>query len=179
DQIEEGLPEDLRKQLAFAVRSARWSYGIFWSISTEQSGMLEWYDGYYNGEIKTRKTVQSAESNADQVGLQRSDQLRELYESLSVGEINHPSKRPTAALIPEDLSDAEWYFLVCMSFKFEIDQELPGKALTKNGPFWLCNAHRADTKVFSRTLLAKSAGIQTVVCFPHLGGVVELGTTKP
>ena len=47
---------------------------------------MEWGDGYYNGDIKTRKTIQSMELNADQMGFQRSEQLRELYESLSAGE---------------------------------------------------------------------------------------------
>lgn len=58
----------------------------------------------------------------DQLGLQRSDQLRELYESLLLGEARAQAKRPTAALSPEDLTDAEWYFLVCMSFVFNTDQ---------------------------------------------------------
>ncbi|EPS62317.1 hypothetical protein M569_12474, partial [Genlisea aurea] len=140
--------------------------------------VLRWYDGYYNGDIKTRKTVQSVESNADQLVFQRSDQLKELYVSLCNGETNHPAKRPTAALVPEDLSNAEWFFVICMSFEFEINQELPGRTFAKNEPIWLCNAHLAATKVFFRSLLAKVADIQTVVCFPHLGGVVELGTTK-
>lgn len=83
---------------------------------------LEWCEGYYNGDIKTRKTVQASEVNMDQLGLQRSDQLRELYESLSLGEARAQAKRPTAALSPEDLTDAEWYFLVCMSFVFNTDQ---------------------------------------------------------
>ncbi|XP_051136999.1 transcription factor GLABRA 3-like isoform X2 [Andrographis paniculata] len=173
------VPQDLRKQLALAVRSIQWSYAIFWSISSRKPGVLEWSDGYYNGEIKTRKTVQAAESDAsDQLGLQRSDQLRELYASLSLGETNPQAKRPTAALSPEDLTDAEWYFLVCMSFVFNPDQGLPGRTLVKNQTIWLCNAHRADTKVFARSLLAKSASIQTIVCFPHLDGVVELGTNE-
>lgn len=84
--------------------------------------VLEWGDGYYNGDIKTRKTVQATEMNPDQLGLQRSDQLRELYESLLQGETTPQSKRPTAALSPEDLTDAEWYFLVCMSFVFNVGQ---------------------------------------------------------
>lgn len=83
---------------------------------------LEWCEGYYNGDIKTRKTVQAGEVNMDQLGLQRSDQLRELYESLSLGETKPQAKRPTAALSPEDLTDAEWFFLVCMSFVFNTDQ---------------------------------------------------------
>ncbi|KAL2453947.1 Transcription factor GLABRA 3 [Abeliophyllum distichum] len=173
DQSQEEVPENLKKQLALAVRSIQWSYAIFWSISSKQPGVLKWGDGYYNGDIKTRKTVQAEELNADQLGLQRSEQLRELYASLSAGETSPQAKRPSAALSPEDLTDAEWYYLVCMSFVFNVGQGLPGRTLAKNQTVWLCNAHRADTKVFSRSLLAK-----TIVCFPHLGGVVELGVTE-
>jgi hypothetical protein len=83
---------------------------------------LKWGDGYYNGDIKTRKTIQSMELNADQLGLQRSEQLRDLYESLSAGEASPQARRPSVALSPEDLSDTEWYYLVCMSFMFDIGQ---------------------------------------------------------
>ncbi|XP_039062554.1 transcription factor EGL1-like [Hibiscus syriacus] len=96
----------LRKQLALAVRNIQWNYGIFWSISASQPGVLEWGDGYYNGDIRTRKTVQPLELKADQLGLQRSEQLRELYESLSAGEGSPQARRPSAALSPEDLTDA-------------------------------------------------------------------------
>ncbi|KAL6986257.1 endoglucanase 3 [Sarracenia purpurea var. burkii] len=128
-QNQEGEVENLRKQLAVAVRSIQWSYAIFWSISSAEPGMLEWGDGYYNGDIKTRKTIQAVEFNADQLGLQRSEQLRELYGSLSAGESSPQARRPSAALSPEDLTDTEWYYL-------------------------------------------------TVVCFPFLGGVIELGVTE-
>lgn len=171
----EGVPENLRKQLALAVKTIQWSYAIFWSNSSTQTGVLEWGDGYYNGDIKTRKTVQAAELNPDQ---KRTEQLRELYESLSAAENGLQSRRPSVALSPEDLTDTEWYFLVCMSFVFNIGQGLPGRTLANNQIIWLCNAQYADGKVFSRSLLAKSAAIQTVVCFPHLGGVVELGLTE-
>ncbi|KAJ4835498.1 hypothetical protein Tsubulata_015493 [Turnera subulata] len=167
------VPENLRKQLALAVTSIQWSYAIFWSLSSEQPGLLEWGDGYYNGDIKTRKTVQSIELNADQLGLQRSEQLRELYLSLSAGEASQEARRPSAALSPEDLTDAEWYYLVCMSFVFDIGQGLPGRTLANGRPTWMCNAHNADSKVFSRSLLAK-----TVVSFPFSRGVVELGVTE-
>ncbi|KAL8101889.1 hypothetical protein AgCh_033693 [Apium graveolens] len=139
---------------------------------------LEWDDGYYNGDIKTRKTVQAEELNADQLGLQRTEQLRELYESLLDAENNPQSARASAALSPEDLTDTEWYFLICMSFVFSIGQGLPGRSLAKNQTTWLGNANYADSKVFNRTLLAKSASIQTVVCFPYSDGVIELGTTE-
>jgi hypothetical protein len=72
---------------------------------------------YYNGDIKTRK-VEAMELKADKIGLQRSEQLRELYESLLEGETGLQATRSSPALSPEDLSDEEWYYLVCMSFVF-------------------------------------------------------------
>ncbi|CAN1271088.1 Truncated basic helix-loop-helix protein A, partial [Linum perenne] len=74
--------------------------------------------GYYNGSIKTRKTVQATEVTAEEASLQRSQQLKELYESLSAGESNQPAKRPCAALSPEDLTETEWFYLMCVSFSF-------------------------------------------------------------
>ncbi|KAK2984539.1 hypothetical protein RJ640_018917 [Escallonia rubra] len=150
--------QNLRKQLALAVKGIQWSYAIFWSISSRQPGVLEWGDGYYNGDIKTRKTTQAVEFDADHLGLQRTEQLRELYDSLSTAETNPQARRPSAALSPEDLTDAEW---------------LPGRTLANNKTIWLHNAHYADSKVFTRSLLAK-----TLVCFPCLGGVVELGISE-
>nr|WDQ29609.1 transcription factor MYC1 [Santalum album] len=175
---QEEVPQNLKNQLAVVVRSIQWSYAVFWSTSSRQPGVLEWGDGYYNGDIKTRKTVQAVELNAVQMNSQRSEQLRELYESLVVGETSPQARRPTAALSPEDLTDTEWFYLVCMSFVFNIGQGLPGRALANGQPIWVCNAPFADSKVFSRSLLAKSAAIQTVVCFPFLKGVLELGVTE-
>ncbi|KAE9605406.1 putative transcription factor MYC/MYB [Lupinus albus] len=175
----EKMQKSLSTQLAVAIRSIQWSYGIFWASSTTQEGILEWRDGYYNGDIKTRKTVQTMiESNADQIRLQRSEQLKELYKFILIGESDSQTKRPYASLSPEDLSDSEWYYLVCMSYVFNSKQSLPGKALESGETIWLCNAQHADNNVFSRSLLAKSASIQTVVCFPYLGGVIEIGTTE-
>ncbi|KAH1068110.1 hypothetical protein GLYMA_03G009500v4 [Glycine max] len=177
----EKMQKNLCTQLAVAVRSIQWSYGIFWSPSTTEERVLEWREGYYNGDIKTRKTVQATELEikADKIGLQRSEQLKELYKFLLAGEADHPqTKRPSVALAPEDLSDLEWYYLVCMSFVFNHNQSLPGRALEIGDTVWLCNAQHADSKVFSRSLLAKSATIQTVVCFPYQKGVIEIGTTE-
>jgi len=86
--------------------------------------VLEWREGYYNGDIKTRKTVQAMEleMKGDKIGLQRSEQLKELYKFLLAGEAEPHTKRPSAALAPEDLSDLEWYYLVCMSFVFSHNQ---------------------------------------------------------
>ncbi|CAL9094620.1 unnamed protein product [Musa textilis] len=152
---EELLARHIRKQLAAIVTKIQWSYAFFWSTSTTQPGVLEWCGGFYNGQIKTRKTIQLRELEADQMSLQRSEQLRDLYESLSSGNSNQQMRRACAALSPEDLTDAEWYYLICMSFAFNIGQGLPGKAFVDNQHIWLNGAQFADCKIFSRSLLAK------------------------
>uniref|UniRef100_A0ACD5V2R5 Uncharacterized protein n=2 Tax=Avena sativa TaxID=4498 RepID=A0ACD5V2R5_AVESA len=163
-------------QLAAAVRSINWTYAIFWSFSTSRPGFLTWKDGFYNGEVKTRKITNSRELTADQLVLQRSEQLRELYQSLLSGECDHRARRPAASLSPEDLGDAEWYYTVCMTYAFRPGQGLPGKSFASSEYVWLCNAQFADTKTFQRALIAKTASIQTVACIPFMGGVLELGT---
>ncbi|XP_051218685.1 anthocyanin regulatory R-S protein [Lolium perenne] len=181
NQEEPTLPSPGKRfsnQLAAAVRSINWTYAIFWSVSTSRPGALTWKDGFYNGEIKTRKITNSTDLTADQLVLERSEQLRELYESLLSGECDHRAKRPAASLSPEDLGDAEWYYTVCMTYAFRPGQGLPGKSFASNEPIWLCNAHFADTKIFQRALLAKTASIQTVACIPFMGGVLELGTAQ-
>ncbi|KAK4746038.1 hypothetical protein SAY87_012350 [Trapa incisa] len=140
--------------------------------------MLEWGDGYYNGDIKIRKTAQAVDFNADELGLQRSEQLRELYKWLSTAESSQ-LRRPSGALSPEDLSDTEWYYLVCMSFCFHIGQGLPGRTLSTGQSTWHCDLPYADCSIFCRSLLAKVGHVNfTVVCFPFFGGAVELGVTN-
>ncbi|XP_057747624.1 uncharacterized protein LOC130966816 [Arachis stenosperma] len=53
---------------------------------------VELGEGYYNRDIKTRKTSQGVELNSDQIGLQRSEQLRELYKSLKAVDASPPIK---------------------------------------------------------------------------------------
>ncbi|KAK6940834.1 Myc-type, basic helix-loop-helix (bHLH) domain [Dillenia turbinata] len=167
----------LQNMLQSAVQAVHWTYSLFWRLCPQQ-GMLVWGDGYYNGAIKTRKTVQPMEVSAEEASLQRSQQLRELYDSLSAGETNQPARRPSAALSPEDLTESEWFYLMCVSFSFSPGVGLPGKAFARRQHVWLTGANEVDSKVFSRAILAKSARIQTVVCIPLMDGVVELGTTE-
>nr|AWV96620.1 mutant beta-helix-loop-helix transcription factor [Phaseolus vulgaris] len=170
------LGNRLQSMLQAAVQSVHWTYSLFWQLCPQQV-ILVWGDGYYNGAIKTRKTVQPMEVSAEEASLQRSQQLRELYESLSAGETNPPTRRPCAALSPEDLTESEWFYLMCVSFSFPPGVGLPGKAYARRQHVWLTGANEVDSKTFSRAILAKSARIQTVVCIPLLDGVVEFDTT--
>ncbi|KAJ1433062.1 hypothetical protein SESBI_06278 [Sesbania bispinosa] len=128
----------LQSMLQAAVQSIQWTYTIFWQFCPQQ-GILKWGDGYYNGAIKTRKTVQAVELSIEEASLQRSQQLKELYDLLSAAETNPPP--PSAAsLSPEDLTDSEW---------------LAGAAYARRQHLWLTGASEVDGKTFSRALLAK------------------------
>nr|WKV22687.1 bHLH19 [Bupleurum chinense] len=171
----------LQSMLRAAVQSVHWTYSLFWQFCP-QKRVLVWGDGYYNGAIKTRKTVHPVEvssSSEQEASLERSQQLRELYDSLLAGDLNHPAQqRPSASLSPEDLTQSEWFYLMCVSFSYPPGQGLPGKAYVKQQHIWLTGANEVPSKLFTRAILAKSARIQTVVCIPLLNGVVELGTTE-
>lgn len=86
--------------------------------------VLTWKDGFYNGEVKTRKIGSSTmELTAEQLLLQRSEQLRELYSSLLSGECaDQQRRRPATALSPEDLGNMEWFYMVCMTYAFRPGQ---------------------------------------------------------
>ncbi|XAR61213.1 hypothetical protein NMG60_11034852 [Bertholletia excelsa] len=167
----------LQSMLKTAAQSVQWTYSLFWQLCPQQ-GILVWGDGYYNGAIKTRKTIQSMDVSAEEASLQRSQQLRELYDSLSTAESTKQARRPSAALSPEDLTESEWFYLMCVSFSFPPGVGLPGKAYAKRQHVWLTGTNEVDSKVFDRAILARGAGIRTVVCIPLLNGVVELGTTE-
>nr|WKB12174.1 bHLH transcription factor [Zinnia elegans] len=177
--------DKLKRMLQSAVQSVQWTYIIFWQFCP-QKRVLEWGDGYYNGAIKTRKTMQPVEVSTEEAALSRSEQLRELYDSLAIGEQqvteNQPVvvsvRRSSVALSPEDLTESEWFYLMCASFSFEPGVGLVGDAYAKQQPRWLDGANEVESKVFSRAILAKSANIQTVICIPLLSGVVELGSTE-
>nr|BBM96383.1 bHLH transcription factor [Matthiola incana] len=166
---------ELQGLLKAAVQSVEWTYILFWQLCPQQR-VLVWGNGYYNGAIKTRKTTQPAEVTAEEAALERSQQLRELYETLLAGESSSEGRACTA-LAPEDLTETEWFYLMCVSFSFSPPSGIPGKAHARRKHIWLSGANEADSKIFSRAILAKSAKIQTVVCIPMLDGVVELGTT--
>jgi hypothetical protein len=84
---------------------------------------LVWAEGHYNGAVRTRKTTvappggeEGQEEEAAAAGRRRSRQLRELYDSLAgeVAAAAGDSSRPSAALAPEDLTETEWFYLVCI-----------------------------------------------------------------
>ncbi|XP_022679989.1 transcription factor TT8 [Setaria italica] len=195
----------VQKALQAVAEGTGWTYAALWRLCTRQ-GALVWAEGHYNGAIKTRKTTvapggggeEEEEEEGTAARRRRSRQLRELYDSLAAGAEADGggggggggsgsgredgavvARRSSAALAPEDLSETEWFYLMCGSYCFPPGLGLPGEAFARRGHVWLSGANKVNSKVFSRAILARSAGIQTVACIPvNEDGVLEIGTTE-
>ncbi|EAZ03204.1 hypothetical protein OsI_25355 [Oryza sativa Indica Group] len=175
--------------LQAVAQSLRWTYSLLWQLCPHQGSSLVWGEGHYNGAVKTRKSTvmqpppAEEEDDADHAARHRSRQLRELYDWLQQAGENSSggvqtssttaSRRPGAALSPEDLTETEWFFLMSASYSFPPGIGLPGRAFARRGHVWLTGANEVDSKVFLRAILAK-----TVVCIPVVDGVLEIGTTE-
>uniref|UniRef100_A0A452XZL6 BHLH domain-containing protein n=3 Tax=Aegilops tauschii subsp. strangulata TaxID=200361 RepID=A0A452XZL6_AEGTS len=188
---------EVQRSLQAVAQGLRWTYALLWQLCPDQ-GALVWAEGHYNGAIKTRKTVQPAVAQAqaqapaaEAADQARSRQLRELFDSLAreaaagggpgfrdVHGCAQEARRPSAALAPEDLTETEWFYLMSASYSFPPGVGLPGRAFARGGHVWLSRANEVDSKAFSRAILARSAGIKTVVCIPIVDGVLEIGTTE-
>ncbi|KAL0389519.1 UNVERIFIED_CONTAM: Transcription factor [Sesamum calycinum] len=136
----------LQSMLQAAVQAVHWTYSLFWQLCPEQRG----------GDPPEKPAAQ-----------------RTIRLPLCPAPVADHPRRPSAALSPEDLTESEWFYLMCLSFSFPPGLGLPGKAYAKRQHIWLSRAYEVDSKIFSRAILAK-----TVVCIPLLDGVVELGTTQ-
>ncbi|KAF6993776.1 hypothetical protein CFC21_010616 [Triticum aestivum] len=188
---------EVQRSLQAVAQGLRWTYAILWQLSPDQ-GALVWVEGHYNSAIKTRKTVQPAVAQAqapaaaaEAADQARSRQLRELFDSLAreaaagggtgfrdVHGCAQEARRPSAALAPEDLTETEWFYLMSASYSFPSGVGLPGRAFARGGHVWLSRANEVDSRAFSRAILARSAGIKTIVCMLIVDGVLEIGTTK-
>ncbi|CAN6213523.1 unnamed protein product [Urochloa humidicola] len=182
-----------QKALQAVAEGTGWTYSALWRLSPSQQGTLVWAEGHYNGAIRTRKVVTTTavggggggEEEEAAAGRSRSRQLRELYDSMAGEEegggahgggavVGRRTTGGAAALAPEDLTETEWFYLMCASYCFPPGAGLPGEAFASRGHVWLCGANKVDSKVFSRAILAR-----TVACIPiNDDGVLEIGTTE-
>ncbi|KAM0842426.1 hypothetical protein ACQ4PT_058374 [Festuca glaucescens] len=165
---------EVRESLQAVAQGLRWTYALLWKLCPDQCALV-WAEGHYNGAIKTRKTVQpaiaQAPAPAEEADHHRSRQLRELFDSLAreaaaggagfrdvhgAGAHDAAARRPSAVLAPEDLTETEWFYLMCASYSFPPGVGLPGRAFSRGGHVWLSRANEVDSKVFSRAILAKA-----------------------
>ncbi|XP_057837365.2 transcription factor MYC2 [Cryptomeria japonica] len=170
--------ETLQQRLQILVETASivWTYAIFWQVSYDASGapQLCWGDGYYKGpknaeedeqlRMRSRMTVSPDDQEL------RKKVLRDLHSMISGAD--EPNQQD------EEVTDPEWFYLVSMMQSFPLGFGVPGFTFSRGGHVWLAGAERLHTANCERAKQAQQLGIQTLVCIPIQGGVVEFGSME-
>ncbi|XP_024517245.1 transcription factor bHLH13-like [Selaginella moellendorffii] len=78
----------------------------------------------------------------------------------------------------DHVTDQESFYLLSKSWNFACGEGIPGRAFQFGQHIWICDTVKPINFHCARLELAKSAGIQTIVCVPTRNGVVELGSTE-
>ncbi|GLJ54383.1 hypothetical protein SUGI_1167900 [Cryptomeria japonica] len=165
--------ETLQQRLQMLIEGARenWTYAIFWQWSYDagSGAVFCWGDGYFKGggapEEERQRSVAEQEL--------RKKVLRELH--LLINGAGGTADSP-AAEADEEVTDAEWFYLVSMTHTFGGGDGVAGQAFLSGQPVWLCGVQRMEGSACERTKQAAQFGIRTVVCIPTPNGVVELGS---
>lgn len=177
--------ETLQQRLQILVETASivWTYAIFWQVSYDSSGSIQlcWGDGYYKGSrnaeederlrMRSRLTASPAEQEL------RKKVLRDLHSMISGSdEVNQQDN--SSVSVDEEVTDAEWFYLISMMQSFLSGFGVPGLAFSSGAPVWIAGAERLQVSNCDRARQAHDLGIQTLVCVPIQGGVVEFGSTE-
>ncbi|XP_074382114.1 transcription factor MTB1-like isoform X2 [Apium graveolens] len=78
----------------------------------------------------------------------------------------------------DKVTDIEMFFLVSMYFSFPRGKGAPGKCFGSRKHVWILDALKSSSDYCFRSVLARAAGIQTLVLIPTDVGVVELGSIR-
>ncbi|ONI06028.1 hypothetical protein PRUPE_5G035400 [Prunus persica] len=167
--------ETLMQRLQALIEGAResWTYAIFWQSSYDYSGgtVLGWGEGFYKDERdKGKAKAKTTTSAADQE--YRKKVLRELNSLISGADTSADD-----AVVDQEVTDTEWFFLVSMTQSFVPGGGLPGQAFFHSTPVWVAGDRLAASPC-ERARQGQLFGLQTMVCVPTANGVVELGSTE-
>ncbi|URD75529.1 hypothetical protein MUK42_00015 [Musa troglodytarum] len=144
-----------RLQCLLGSRPEWWTYAIFWRASPDHH-LLAFGDGHFRGnrEIDGRRVPPRSGSGG---GVR-------------------------AVLIDDactDGDDAEWFYVVSLTRCFAAGEAaVPARVYGTLALVWLTGAHALQTCGCDRTREAQLHGIETMVCVPVAGGVLELGSSE-
>ncbi|XP_048447494.1 transcription factor MYC2-like [Pyrus x bretschneideri] len=171
--------ETLMQRLQALIEGAResWTYAIFWQSSYDYSGasagaVLGWGEGFYKDERdKVKAKAKTTTSAAEQE--YRKKVLRDLNSLISGADTSADD-----AVVDQEVTDTEWFFLVSMTQSFANGSGLPGQAFFHSTPVWVAGPDRLAASACERARQGQVFGLQTMVCVPTANGVVELGSTE-
>lgn len=168
--------ETLMQRLQALIEGAResWTYAIFWQSSYDMSGasVLGWGEGFYKderdkGKVKPKTTTSLVEQEY------RKKMLRDLNSMICGSDTSADD-----AIVDQEVTDTEWFFLVSMTQNFVNGSGLPGQAFFHSNPIWVAGPDRLAASSCERARQGQVFGLETMVCVPTANGVVELGSTE-
>lgn len=167
------------------TQSEWWAYAIFWETSYDDNGrlLLSWGDGHFKG---TKDTLPSyplkdhrhppppppppAGSQSERKKLMKGIQAL-------IGAECH-NNDDSSLDCDVDVTDAEWFYVMSLARSFPVGDgdNVPGKAFSSGSFVWLTGHQQLQLYNCDRSKEAQTHGLQTLVCIPTSGGVLELGS---
>ncbi|KAK6239103.1 hypothetical protein QUC31_004572 [Theobroma cacao] len=173
-------PSDLgvQQRLCQIVDGSNWNYAIFWQVSSLKSGgsILIWGDGHCRDPKLGGVGDASTSGDGKLEGVEDKNEVKKLVLQKLHACFGGSEEDNYAAKL-DGVSDMEMFYLTSMHFTFHCDSSYgPGESYKSSRSIWTSDVNNCSDHYQSRSFLARSAGLQTVVFIPVKSGVVELGS---
>ncbi|XP_027108559.1 transcription factor bHLH14-like [Coffea arabica] len=172
----------LNLQYILQTQSDCWAYAIFWQSSNDQSGrvVLAWGDGYFQGTKVVDDAPQNNNGNTTSTtgsGSGSQSERKKVMKGIQalLGETSADGQNDDGS-VDCDVTDAEWFYVMSLAQSFFADDGAPGKAFSSGNLVWLTGGQQLQFYNCQRAREAQIHGIETLVCIPTAGGVLELGS---
>ncbi|KAL4352480.1 hypothetical protein GQ457_06G028950 [Hibiscus cannabinus] len=165
----------LLQKLCEVFERSNWNYGIYWQVSSLNSGgsMLIWGDGHCRDSKLGGAGVGGKSEGVEKINEVRKQVLQKLHVCFG------GSEEDSCVAKLDGVSDMEMFYLTSRYFKFHCDTSYgPGESYKSGKLIWTSDVSSCSSHYQSRSFLARSAGLQTLVFVPVKSGVVELGSVK-
>ncbi|KAL0458273.1 UNVERIFIED_CONTAM: Transcription factor MTB3 [Sesamum latifolium] len=166
----------VQQALCKIVEGSDWTYAIYWHVSKSKSGKsaLIWGDGHCREPKKGEEEEgNSSENEKSMEGDSRKRVLEKIHACFGGLEDDNVASKL------DRVSDVEMFFLTSMYFVFPFDKpSIPSQSFNSGRCIWVSDMKSCLERYESRSYLAKSAHLETVVFVPTKSGVVEFGSVK-
>nr|XP_019709239.1 LOW QUALITY PROTEIN: transcription factor MYC2-like [Elaeis guineensis] len=143
----------LRLQCLLHSRPEWWAYAILWrpAVTEDCPAVLSWGDGHFRGP-------------------RDADLPRKAATDAPVGSASEGC----------GVTDMEWFYVLSLTRSFAAGDTATvlTSAFGSQSPVWLAGAHALQACGCDRAREAQLHGIETLVCVPAGGGVLELGSAE-
>lgn len=162
-----------------------WTYAIYWQVARTKSGglVLSWGDGHCVEPKEGEFGKKEGDGELRNVGFQRrvGDRKQEMKKQVlqKLHSFFGGTDEDNFAVRLDSISDIEMFYLTSMYYLFPLDaRAAPARAFASRNSVWVSDPVSCLEHYHSRSFLAKSAGLQTLVCVPVESGVLEVGSVK-